>query len=93
MLLLLRLSGTGADLCLRDWQGTVVVVMVEVRARLKDRKYEEDASEVYWPLIESLSFPCSVFNQPRPRAALGQSLAYFPAATHPRFAEYGTDHM
>lgn len=60
MLSLWRLSRIGIDLCLRDWQGNAVVIIVEVQARLEDGKHVKDASKVNRPLIESFAFPRSV---------------------------------
>lgn len=61
MLSLWRLTSIGIGLCLRDWQGNAVVVMVEVQARLEDGKHVKDASKVDRSFIEPFAFPRSAY--------------------------------
>ena len=62
MPLLWGLLRIGAGFCLRDWQGNAVVVVPEMHARLKNGKHKKDTAEVYWSLIESFTFPCTVYS-------------------------------
>lgn len=61
MLSLRRLTRIGIGLCLRDWQGSAVVIVVEVQARLEDGKHVKDASKVDRSFIESFAFPRSAY--------------------------------